>query len=288
MKSQQRHDLKTNELERIAAQIVPFFKQHGHRMILGMCGAVVASAIIIIWVRSSSTKSNKAWQDMVASAISPAGAESFLTIADENAYQGSQVSVWARLLSAERHFQSGIGHYFTDRSTGVDEIKLAKKAFEAVLKSEKVDAVMQERAWYGLARCAETMSQGNTQDAITAYQSLLNEFPKTIYKEDAEKRIKILKTKETQEFYAWFSQQTTPKPEDLQRPSDGATTGSSESGPFFPQNRNTENVNPFGDILKNQSTEPGTSDSSDEKKQPVTEPVTAPKPPVEATRPQPK
>ena len=288
MKSQQRHDLKTNALERIATRIAPFFQQHGQRIVLGMCGAIVVLAIVIIWVRSSSSKSNNAWQKMVASAVSPSDAESFLTIAGENAYRGSQVSVWARLLSAERHYQNGISHYFTDRPTGVGEMELARKAFQIVLDSDEVNAVMQERALFGLARCAETTSKENTQDAITAYQRLLSEFPKSIYKEDSQKRIEILKTIETQNFYAWFSQQTTPKPEGLQRPSDGANTGSSENDQFFPLDSTTEKSDPFGDLPKFQPTEFGKSQSADEKKQPTSEPVSAPKPPVEATRPQPK
>ena len=288
MKSQERHDLKTNALERIAAQMAPFFKQNGQRIVLGLCGAIVVLAIVIIWVRSSSSKSNNAWQAMVKSAVSSSNAESFLTIADENAYQGSQVSVWARLLSAERHYQNGIGHYFTNRSTGVDELKLAKKAFDAVLKSDEANAVMRGRALFGLARCAETMSEGNTQVAVAAYESLLEKFPESIYKEDAEKRIEILNTKEIQIFYAWFSQQTTPKPLDLQRPSDGASTGSFGAGPLFPNDPGSENFNPFGDFLKNQPAESGKSDSADETKQPDLKPVVAPKPPVEATRPQPK
>ncbi|MCH7988531.1 MAG: hypothetical protein IID46_05180 [Planctomycetes bacterium] len=288
MKSQQRHDLKTNALERIAAQMAPFFKQNGQRIVLGLCGVTVVLAIFTIWVRSSTSRSNNAWQAMVDSAVSPSNAESFLTIADKKDYQGSQVSVWARLLSAERHYLNGIGHYFTDRSTGVDELKLAKKAFNAVLKSEKVNAVMQERALFGLARCAETMSDRDTQDAISAYERLLKKFSNSIYKDDAEKRIEILKKKERQDFYAWFSQQTTPKPEDLQRPSDGASTGSFGTGPLFPKDPDSENFNPFGDFLKNQPTESGKSDSADETKQLELEPVVAPKPPVEATRPQPK
>ena len=287
MKSQQRHDLKTNALERIVTRMVPFFKQYGQRIVLGMCGAIVVLAIVILWVRSSSINSNNAWQAMVASVVSPSNAESFLTIADENAYQGSRVSVWARLLSAERHYQNGISHYFTDRSTGVDELKLAKKAFQIVLNSDEVNAVMRERALFGLARCAETMSNGNTQDAIAAYQRLLDEFkkPKSIYQEDAEKRIEVLKTQETQDFYAWFSQQTTPKPEDLQRPFDGASTGSSGTGPLFPRDPNTNNFNPFSEFPKNQPTESSESDSADEKKQPASEPVAAPKPPVAAPKP---
>jgi hypothetical protein len=288
MKNQQRHDLKTNALERIATQITPFFKQYGQRIVLGLCAAIVMLAIVIIWVRSSSSKSNNAWQDMMGSVVSSSDAESFLTIADENAYQGSLVSVWARLLSAERHYQYGISHYFTDRSTGVDELELAKKAFNSVLKSGEANDVMRERALFGLARCAETMSEGNTQDAVAAYERLLKEFPKSIYRDDAEKRIEILNKNEIQDFYAWFSQQTTPKPEDLQRPSDGLSTGSFGAGPLFPNDSGKENFNPFGDLLKDQPTEPGKSDSADDDKQPASEPVAAPKPPVEATRPQPK
>ena len=283
MKSQQRHDLKTNALEKFAAQIVPFFKQYGHRIIWGMCGAVVVLAIAIIWF----PRSNSAWQNMVASAVSHSNADSFLTIA-ENANQGSQVSAWARLLSAERRYQTGISDYFTDRSNRVNELNLAKEAFDAVLNSEEVNDVMRERALFGLARCAETLSEGNTQDAIKAYERLMNEFPKTIYKEDAKKRIEILKTTETKDFYAWFSQLTTGKPEDLQRPFDGAATGSSGTGPLSPRDPNTDNFNPFDDIPNHQPTEQGKSGSADEKKQPASEPVTAPKPPVEATRPQPK
>ncbi len=186
------------------------------------------------------------------------------------------------MLAAEGHYIKGIQLYFTDRPSGVDELKLAREAFEAVLNSDKATDVMRERALFGLARCKETTADGNTQDALTAYDNLLREFPNSIYKDDVEQRIKILNTEDAQEFYAWFSKQTTPKPEDRNRPRDGFFPG---TGPLFPDD---QPFNPFGKMNDRENPFSGGDDSTDENKTSVPEPVSAPKPPVEATPPQPK
>ena len=49
--------------------------------------------------------------------------------------------------------------------------------------------ILIERALFGLARSEETLSTGDLESAIDAYQKLLDEFPDSVYQESATKRI---------------------------------------------------------------------------------------------------
>lgn len=232
MKSEHRHELKTNSLDRVVSQVGTFFKKNGQSIGIGLIGLFVVLIIVTVFVRTKSSRADKAWQAMV----SASDAETYETIAEEKANQGAPVAYWARLLSGERHYSEGIGQYFTDRSTGEEELKLAQEAFEAVLQEKGSHDVIRERALFGLARCKETTSDGDLQPAVDAYNTLLAEYPGSIYKDDAEKRIEILKSKDAETFYAWFSKQTTEKPKDLQRPLDGVRPGGAASQAFDPFN----------------------------------------------------
>lgn len=235
MKSQERHELKTHELDKVAALLRSFFKRHGQTILIGFCSVIVVLAIVVFWRRSATTQSARAWQGMIAAV----DAESFATVADEQADSGSAVALWARLKAAERHYRDALQLYYTNRAAGREELSLAREAFEAVLQSAEASATIRERALFGLARCKETASGGNTQEAISAYEDLLSEFPETIYRDEAEKRIKALQSRPAQDFYAWFTQQQ-PKPEDREQPRDGA------AAPSIPLNPGGSGTAPFG------------------------------------------
>ena len=54
---------------------------------------------------------------------------------------------------------------------------------------------------------------------LKVYESLVKEFPDSIYKQDAEDRIAVLSKGSGQEFYAWFAKYQRPKTDD-KRPHD--------------------------------------------------------------------
>ena len=129
---------------------------------------------------------------------------------------------------SEAYLRSGGDVLFSERELADTDLKRAREGFEQLMASASTGPIIRERAVWGVARCLESTSDGETTQAIAAYQRLLSEFPDTIYKPFAEDRIAALKTGGTKEFYAWFSKQN-PKPTDI-RPKDGAVK--SDLDPF--------------------------------------------------------
>jgi len=218
MKSEHRHELKTNELGKLAGQIVPFFEKYGNRLLTGLVVMSVVAAAVIYWQRSSRGAAEAGWT-MLSAATSP---DKYAEVADK--FPGTAVGAWARLSEAESRLESGVQLSFTDRTASVSDLNAAKKSFEKLLEQPKLPPTVRERGLFGLARCLESLSDGDTETAVKAYGRLLKEFPETIYREIADRQIAILKTGRGQEFYAWFYKQN-PKPPDRGRPRDGGPAG---------------------------------------------------------------
>jgi len=214
MKSEERHELKTNDLGQMAMQAQVFFQQHGSQLLFVACGCLLVAAAAVYWVRSSSQAASAGWSQMTMAN----SAEDFANVADK--YPTSTVAAWARLNAANRHLESGNRLAFTDRSAGVSDLSAASKEFEQLLSAGDVPLKVRERALFGLARCRESQADESTGGAVEAYERLLAEFPETIYKELAERRIDVLRTDRAKSFYAWFHKQN-PKPPDLEAPRDG-------------------------------------------------------------------
>jgi hypothetical protein len=98
-------------------------------------------------------------------------------------------------------------------------MKKARDAFQTVVDDRKAPAEVRERGLIGLGRALESISDGNEADALKAYESLVKEFPDSVYREDALGRIAALSKGSGQEFYAWFAKYPRPKTADI-RPHD--------------------------------------------------------------------
>ena len=213
MKSEHRHDLKTNELRRLAEKMRPFFEEYGNRVLLGLCGVILVAAVVIYWSRSSAASAGDAWTQFSAAT----NAEDYANVAEE--FPGTQVAAWARLLEAQNHLGTGMQSMFTNRAAAISDLKAAEKRFQIILVDSSVPEDVREGALFGMARCLEAKSDSHTDSAIEVYEKLVREFPDSVYTELAQKRIDVLKTQEAKDFYAWFSAQK-PKPEDRALPDD--------------------------------------------------------------------
>jgi hypothetical protein len=234
MKSEHRHDLKTNELGRLAEQVRPVLDKYGTPIMIGLVVVILTVTGTIWWSNTSSASKSAGWTEM-ADALSTGSAENFANVADK--FAGTAIGDWARLNEAESHLQSGIQLSFTDRQSGISDLEQAGETFKKVLNNKQVLPEVRERAWFGYARSLEAMADFDTDEAVDTYELLLQEFPESIYKELAEKRIAVLKTGEAKQFYAWFQKQN-PRPDDRRQPLDGfqfpESTDKSES-PLFPE-----------------------------------------------------
>lgn len=214
MKSEERHRLKENELGRVVQTTGSVLERYATTIVFCVCAALLVAAAVVWWIRQSTASSAAAWT-LLENAES---VDDFGSVAEK--FKNTPAGDWAKLRESEANLKSGGDVLFTDRELANTDLKRAREGFEQLMASASTSPMVRERAAWGMARCLESTSDGDTTKAIEAYQRLLNDFPDTIYKPFAEDRIAALKTGGTKEFYAWFSKQN-PKPADI-RPKDGA------------------------------------------------------------------
>ncbi|MFM9961598.1 MAG: tetratricopeptide repeat protein [Planctomycetaceae bacterium] len=207
-----------NALPNSQSPLLKWLDQYGNGATVVACVAMIGGAIWYSMNRTATGRNEIAW----AKYSQARSAKDFGEIADD--YSNTDVGAWARLGEAERLTESGISLMFTDRKGALGELKNADEAFQKVLAKKSAASAVRERATWGLAKSTEAQCDGDTSQSIEAYQTLLKEFPNSIYKAAAQERIESLKTESAKEFYAWFHKQN-PKLADTKKPMDGLPDG---------------------------------------------------------------
>jgi hypothetical protein len=209
MKSEHRHELQTNELGKVAEKFWAFLELHGNRLMIGICVASLAASGVIYWVRTKRNDEAAAWREM-SSAFATNKAEDFFDVWEH--HQGTSTAVWARAHAGESWLAQGVEEQFRNIELGTEQLKKARRAFQAVVDDLRAPGEVRERALIGLGRTLESLSE--TAEAVKAYEMLVKEFPNSIYRDDADERIEVLKQSSGQEFYSWFSKFERPKAAD--------------------------------------------------------------------------
>jgi tetratricopeptide (TPR) repeat protein len=222
MKSEHRHELRTNELGRIAESVRPVLERNATWIVIAVVGAAAIAASAVVLINMTGAANTAGWSDFAVSRT----AEDYANVADT--YDDTAVAAWARLEESERHLQNGLRLMFTDRAAALSDLGQAQKNLELLLSRKNISTELRESALFQLARCLEATSDGKTDAAIEAYERLLREFPNSTYKAVAEQRIAVLRTDRAKDFYAWFHEQK-PKPPDREPPRDGASDGGAAS-----------------------------------------------------------
>jgi len=212
--NQQQRDLKTNELERLVTQVVPVLDRHKEKLIYGLCAILLAFSAWYYLTRTAKNARSAGWSKFITADDS----DEYGTVASQHA--GEAPGQWALLNEAEILLNQGVQGMFTDREGALEDLKAAEENYGELLSETGLPAPVKERCLFGLARCREALSDGDTSEAVEAYEELLEQFPNTVYADIANEQIATLKDQQTQEFYAWFSEQS-PTPEDPEKPSDG-------------------------------------------------------------------
>ncbi len=260
MKSEHRHDLKTNDLGKWATEVGDSAGKYVNQIIAGAFGLVLLVAVAFYWSHSSSAAKTAGWNEIAAAK----SAEEFANVADK--HKGTVVASWARLKEGELHLDSGLRLMFTDRASGLSDLNKAKKSLEEAAYDAASPADVKERALFSLGRCLETLSDGKTEDAIAVYQKLVTDYPYTPYKNVANTRIEALRTGGSQEFYSWFHAQN-PKPPDRELPRDMAFPGMNEGA--------TKSGDGATEAGKSGEAAAGSAKGSDEKSLPAEKPEAA-------------
>ena len=207
-----------NALPNKQSPLVMWLDQYGNAATIVACVAMIGGAIWYSYNRTSTGRNERAWARYSQARTT----QDFGDIADD--FANTDVGAWARLGEGERLAESGIGLMFTDRKAGLGELKNADEAFNKVLAMKSAASAARERAAWGLAKSTEAQCDGDTTKANDAYQALLKQFPKSLYKAAAEERIESLKSESAKEFYVWFHKQN-PKPPEASKPKDGLPDG---------------------------------------------------------------
>jgi len=207
-----------NALPNSQSPLVKWLDQYGNAATIVACVAMIGGAVWYSYNRTSTGRNERAWARFSQART----AQDFGDIADD--FANTDVGAWARLSEGERLAESGISLMFTDRKAALGELKNADEAFRKVLATRSAASATRERAAWGLAKSTEAQCDGDTSKPVEAYQALLKEFPKSIYKVAAEERIESLKGESAKEFYTWFHKQN-PKPPEVGKPKDGLPDG---------------------------------------------------------------
>lgn len=207
MKSEERHQLLTNDLEAATTKTAGFVEQHA-ATVIAVVVAVVLLVGIIFWQTQSSESAHAAgWQRLQDAKT----LEDFGSVADD--FKGTPPAHWAKLQIAEKTLQNALPLMFTNRELALTDLKSARDAFDSLIQDTNVSSAVRERSLWGVAQCLEATSDGDTSKAADAYSRLVKEHPKTIFLAAADERIALLKKKEAGEFYTWFSKENPKPPE---------------------------------------------------------------------------
>lgn len=290
MKSQHRHELQTNELGRVADKVAHdlggFFERYGNKIMIGICAVSLLASLAIYKVRSNRSSESAAWRDLAFSRKP----EEFRDVWER--HPDTQAALWARVHEGEARLSEGIQSLFTNVESGTKQLKEAREALQAVLDQKGTPPEIRERAQFALARALEAGSDGSEDEAVKAYKALLQEFPATIYKKDAESRLVALGAGSGQEFYEWFAKYQRPKPSD-KRPQDRVGSDSSLNTGDLINDLRMQNPGARGDdetagdaLPAEKAPESGDAEKSDDAKEavepaPETKPETAEEKPAD-------
>ncbi|MGD9646871.1 MAG: hypothetical protein AB7U73_14240 [Pirellulales bacterium] len=209
MKTERRHELKTNELADWLGKSIGRVEENYK---VGLAIVVVVVLIVAVWAylrNSAAEKMQESW-----AAYQRAAAEQESTQLDDVAtrYADMPGGACARLLLADRQLRAGADQLFADRADANDQLRRALDNYQAVVDSRAdLTPIVRQRALLGLARAAESLN--DLPRAREAYQQLAdtNRWPQAFYASEAQARLDALSRDSTKEFYDWFAKQE-PRP----------------------------------------------------------------------------
>ncbi len=194
MKSEHRHELKTNTLADWMAHI-PEWSQKNAKQLIGGTALVVLIVVAVLWSQYNKTVLAKAHRVQFTSALadlemvvmqvaqgSTQGDDMSMNLGESSANLGelaknassATMAAMAYLKQAETlreqiQFESGQ----PTQETIADRIEMAKEAYNNVLKEGKGNRTLISLAQYGLGLCAEEL--GQFKEAATLYQALISD-----------------------------------------------------------------------------------------------------------------
>ncbi|WP_168565371.1 tetratricopeptide repeat protein [Crateriforma spongiae] len=206
MNSERRHELQENELAnslaRFSKQIEPYSKW--------LLAGVIAVIALVFGLSFYSTTRTETRSDATLQLLQAGGSgdpEVFARVAEK--YPDTAAAHWARLYTADQLMADGMAQLFEDREEALNLLGDAAESYGQALKAPAENTItsrtLRSRAHYGLARIAE--AQGNVDEAIAEYKSVMEADESEAMTELASDRIEALESPATQDFLTWFGEQ---------------------------------------------------------------------------------
>ena len=206
------HEKDRTELEKVLNKGLTRIEPYTNQILIGFLVVTILAVGGILWYRSTGVAGAAGWKEYNDARV----ADDYLAVARN--YPNTPVGNWAKLTAGRAFLMQGIQLSLTNREASDEDLKKAKEAFESLLSSN-ASAQIREEALYGLATALEASSGEDLQPAITAYETLLEEFPGSEHRPWVMERVEQLKDGKASQFYAWFREQN-PKPADRPLPRD--------------------------------------------------------------------
>lgn len=217
MKTEHRHELKANDLEVATLKVESFYERHAASLQWGIIGVAFLIACGIYYWRTTSALEAAAWNELSQSQ----SADDYAQVASD--FSSSKAAAWAKLREANSYLETYLRDAFENREKANTDLKKAKEILAGLVK-QNGPVEFKQQVLFAYARNLEMSSDGDVKPAIEAYENLIKEIPGTIFKREAEQRIRALKSPAAKEFYAFFSKQN-PKPAAPPKPNDAKAGG---------------------------------------------------------------
>ena len=249
MKTERRHELKTNLLAAWLDGVSERARQHGNLLVTGVVVLLVVLLAGSVLVRRSRARATAAWTALTT-ANSPPELEAIS--AD---YPGSAAGAWGTLRAADIELAQGMRRLFTNREDALVNLRAANRAYKKLAGSSS-DSLIDQRAFFGSAKSHEAL--GELEEAKTAYQAIIDRFPNGLFAGQAAARLKALEDPKTAEFYSWLERQ--------------GTTSSSATSVTPSTSSDDDPSEPLQEVLESVKPAPDSPPISDEPGQPAEEP----------------
>ncbi|MEX1041911.1 MAG: hypothetical protein WDZ51_14825 [Pirellulaceae bacterium] len=219
MKSEQRHELKENELAHMLEQAIETTRPYAKLILGGIILLVVGVIAYVIVSADPGVARSPEWNSLYVALDDTfrAGEDDVKRQAataqlSELAEQSGDkpAGLWAAQLAGEQQLADASDKAFTDPEAGKIEIQRAIDLFQRVEKAAQHDILKQKAMWhlgiaYELQATDEALEQGRK-----TYQRIVEEWPDSEMSRMAERRVEWLNDPEVvgpDGFYAWYRQQ---------------------------------------------------------------------------------
>ncbi len=201
MSNERRHELETNDLAILLDRVNKAIEPYTKLIAVGIGALFIAVMGWLFYNSQLSGQRSDSTLELIQGTASQ-DAEVLMEVSDN--YPDTAAAAWAKVYQGQLQLSQGIQTLYRDREEAEQLLGDAKSAFQSAV-SDSSDPLLQSRAHLGMARADESL--GNLEDAIGAYEQVIEIGESEAIIKQAEQQIAALRDPKTEEFLAWFDDQ---------------------------------------------------------------------------------